>query len=518
MVRLPPSVARVHRRVVGFGVWGLLFGLAYAQSPLYTSNQNQYFLHGAARAGIGDLARDWLANTVDSVPVFSLLVEAVYHSLPAVAFYLIYIVLLGVYVFSLYMIGVEIFDLRRPPARLVFLVGLTLVHSAALRFVVTWLLGVEWDYLFDGGVAGQRLLGPVLQPSSFGVLLLLSIALFLQRRLYLAVGAAVAAATIHPTYLLSAATLTLGYMLVDWREARSLRHPALVGLSALALVAPIGAYVFRHLGPSASGVAREAQRILVEFRIPHHAVVSEWLDLTVFFKLGIIVGGLWVARRSRLAAVLAFCLAMMVGLTLVQVAARSDTLALMFPWRLSVMLVPIGTALLTAWLAIKVLGWIGTAGRKHEPWFPTVSWLLGVTLALAGIVRFTLELGQARTNPARPMMAFVAGSRLPGDVYLIPPRLQEFRLATGTPALVDFKSIPYLDVEVLEWYERVRMADWFYRDRIEYVDCGLLDRFRDEYGVTHIVLDQPLLGLTCPGLGQELYRDESYGVYRMADP
>lgn len=34
-------------------LWGIVFALAYAQSPLYTSNQNQYFLHGLAQAGYG---------------------------------------------------------------------------------------------------------------------------------------------------------------------------------------------------------------------------------------------------------------------------------------------------------------------------------------------------------------------------------------------------------------------------------------------------------------------------------
>ena len=43
----------------------LAFGLSYGRSPLYTSNQNQYFLHGAARAGIGFLREDRLANTAD---------------------------------------------------------------------------------------------------------------------------------------------------------------------------------------------------------------------------------------------------------------------------------------------------------------------------------------------------------------------------------------------------------------------------------------------------------------------
>ena len=48
----------------------------YTQTPLYASNQNTYFLHGLAGAGRGLLRADWLANTADPFPLFTLLVCA----------------------------------------------------------------------------------------------------------------------------------------------------------------------------------------------------------------------------------------------------------------------------------------------------------------------------------------------------------------------------------------------------------------------------------------------------------
>src|SRR5207245_2890450 len=42
--------------------------------------------------------------------------------------------------------------------------------------------------------------------------------------------------------------------------------------------------------------------------------------------------------------------------------------------------------------------------------------------------------------------------------------LQQFRLATGTPIYVDFKSIPYKDDEVLEWQRRLAWCTEVYRD------------------------------------------------------
>src|SRR4030067_415070 len=83
-----------------FVLWTLLFALAYAQSPLYTSNQNQYFLHGLAQAGYGNLRDDWLATTVDPTPIFSLLVNLTYRIFNTeIIFYFQYAFLFGVYLF-----------------------------------------------------------------------------------------------------------------------------------------------------------------------------------------------------------------------------------------------------------------------------------------------------------------------------------------------------------------------------------------------------------------------------------
>jgi hypothetical protein len=90
-------------------------------------------------------------------------------------------------------------------------------------------------------------------------------------------------------------------------------------------------------------------------------------------------------------------------------------------------------------------------------------------------------------------------------------------MATGMPALVDRKSIPYLDVEVVEWSERLRLVDWVYRDHPADVNCALLDQLAERYGVTHIVLDEDLLDLACPQ-SREVYRDSHYAVHELIVP
>ena len=84
--------------------------------------------------------------------------------------------------------------------------------------------------------------------------------------------------------------------------------------------------------------------------------------------------------------------------------------------------------------------------------------------------------------------------------------MQDFRLASGAPAFVDFKNHPYRDDDVLEWYRRVQLATRFYKqDQCE----QLPDWVRDE-GITHVVL--PAGQTVCPGL-EQVYQDQAYSLY-----
>lgn len=496
----------------------LAFALAYSQSPLFTSNQNQYFLHGAARAGLGHLGQDWLANTADPTPVFSWMVEWTLRLLPSAAFHLEYVILFGVYLAGQWWLADSVFRLNASARRsLLFLTLVVLLHSLALRFIQRSLLGDAWEYLWDGGVAGQRLLGPVLQPSSFGVFLLLSMGLFAQGRTAWACVAAAAAALIHPTYLLPAAILVLTYCLLLWREAHNLRRPIACGLLAMVLVAPMVVYVVTALGPTGAEEFAEAQRILVEERVPHHAVPAAWFDATALFKLALL-GLAWLAtRRTRVGRTLALAAAAGLILTFIQILSHSDTLALLFPWRISTVLVPASTGVLCGWTARRLAEDDRTARtwRRRMGTIVCVMTLLG--LSLAGAFAFHLQRMDLQAHPAAGVFAYVREHARSGEVYLIPASLQEFRLATGAPAFVDRKAIPYRDRYVLQWHERLALVNRVYREEPQEVDCGLLSMLAEQYGVTHVVLDEDILDLACPPARIE-YRDTRYAVLALPGP
>jgi len=499
---------------------GVLFALAYAQSPLYTSNQNQYFLHGLAAAGYGYLRQDWLANTADPTPLFSKLVEWTYRlSHQEAIFYGYYAILMAIYLFSLLSIAQYTFTLPQSGQGLLLTALLIVVHSAGLRFALARLVGVNWGYILEDGVADQRILGPVFQPSTFGVFLAGSIALFIRGKPYLAVGAAVLAAIVHPTYLLSAAALTSAYGLITLLEDGNLKRPIGLGLSASLMISPALYNTFVVFGSTSPEHTAQAQNILVNQRIPHHALVSWWFDATAAVKIVLVMMvlvTLFVRRppqgspRARLGMVLLFTTLTAVILTLIQVLTRSTTLALLFPWRLSIFIVPISTTVLLGFTLQKILEKPSLQGKNTRRCLLVGSIALIFMAAVSGGLRFTIDLERKATAPERGVQAFISTHKRPNDVYLIPIKMQDFRLASGAPAFIDFKSIPYKDIEVLEWYQRLRLAEQFYKTR----DCTLLEGMVADYGLTHVVWEASSAPLPCPFI-QQIYGDEHYELYRI---
>ena len=484
-----------------------LFALAYNQAPLYTSNQNQYFLHGYAQAGYGTLSEDWLANTADPTPVFSSLVALTirfFHS--EVLFFVYYALLMGVYIFSLFGIIDHVYSLRSSKLTThIFIVAIILIHSTALRFLFLRWFGGDWPYLFEGGFAGQRLLGVVFQPSTFGVFLLLSIYFYLKDRQYLAVFSAVLAATFHPTYLLSAAALTVAYMIDTLRRQRKIWPAVRVGLLALVTVSPILVYTYTRFGGASPTLTATADDILVNIRIPPHAIVSEWFNATVVVKLLFLGFGLFLVRRQRLFGLLLVPLILSIGLTIIQVIIKNNALALIFPWRLSTWLVPVSVGLIVAKLTTMVTPKVPVSSERTVRMAGFA--LIAVAVA-AGITRTFLESNESNGIPFRPLEAYIATHRQPGQIYLIPPKLDDFRLEAGVPIYVDFLAIPYQAADVVEWDYRYRMASYFYQK----ANCDLLAKISDQ-GVTQVVLPSDY-ALACPEM-MEVYEDSAYKLYRL---
>lgn len=504
---------------MGVGALGLVvFGVAYTQAPLYVANQNTYFLHGLARCGWGVLSSDWLAGTADPFPLFSAIVEITCRYLPEGAYYGYALALLGVYLFSLREIVLHHYGERRFSVfDQVYVLSFVLLHSGAFGLISREALGIKVGWLLQAGLAGQYLLGPVFQPSMFGVFLLLSIALYLRGRSALAASASGLAAAIHPSYLLSAGVLNLSYVALGGFGRKAFRKWWWPGLLSIAFLSPSIVFLVQRFGPTSLEAFRQAQAILADVRIPHHARPSVWFDGTSAFQIVVLVSGLYLLQRGKLLRVAIALAAAGAGVTLLQLITGSRSLALAFPWRVSVVLIPLSTSILLAILTSRA---IRAFNRVLERRQTVVRWglvLIASILFLSGV--FLMHKGFIQGNVTFlderevPMMAYVKSVRTPDQRYLIPIHLERFRLFTGVPIFVDWKSHPYRDVEVIEWYARIQAAERFYAETVDGRRCEMLNDLKRHDAVDHVVLpgDQKL---SCRG-AELLYRDREFAVYQL---
>lgn len=526
-----------------FLFWSLLFGLAYTQPALYYSNQNQYFLHGLANGGLGFLKDDWLANTADPTPLFSALVAFTHLYLHDSFFYIYYILVIGIYFHALLGIFEHLSGGRATALmRLSFIAFLVTLNSAILRWTSAQLFGVDYPWYFQAGVANQYVLGAGLQPSVFGVFLVLSVADFLHDRPLFAVIWSSLAAVMHSTYLLSAAFLTLAYLYLLVRDRR-IRMAMQVGACSLLLVSPVVAYNLRMFAPSSPEAFAQAQHLIAHFRIPHHSRVDRWLDGIAWAQIGWIVAAMLFVRGSRLLVILAASFVLGLVLTLVQIGTGNDTLALLFPWRVSSILVPISTVIVLARIVQRLAAWFTPVSRWYEGALQTACLALLTLSVLGGMLITYFGLGYRTSQQELPLLEHIRANKAEGDVYLLPvevpkltapkrgaaslnftppPRrtsqiqnisvdLQQFRLFTGAPIYIDFKSIPYKDSEMLEWHQRLVWNHQLYEQR-DWNNKEITDQLR-ERRITHVVTTADR-DIRCAAL-QLIYADKYYRLYRV---
>lgn len=528
------SDRRTWRDIAVLAALGVAFGVAHTQSPLYFSNQHQYFLHGDALAGVGDLQHDWLANTVDPTPVFSAGVAFTLRHLDEFVFQAVFFLLIVGYFYCLLAFGALLIPEGPKRRQTIFFLAVLLlvIHSGIARYASARWFGVDYPWFFQSGIAGQYVLGPGLQPSAFGVFLLASVVLFAYSRPALAIVLSSAACTLHPTYLLSAALLTATYLSI-LAHHRGCKWAVGYGLLALALAAPMIWYSLVNFAPTSAEQFREAQSIIADFRIPHHARITRWFDLIVGLQILWLGFALYLIRRTNHFWLLLVPTMLSAALTVLQYATDDTTLALFFPWRISVVLVPLATVIVFTRVAAVI------------PW-NLATQIIGRTAiyaaAAGGIVIMANHLAYGVDYRERPVLKYIRDSKQPGDVYLIPIRvpsnspgsrgvfsasftppptgnqqsfisvdLQRFRLFTGAAIYVDFKSIPYKDVDVLEWRRRVEQCQKWYAAK-DWGDPEMRRQLREE-GITHVVMpaNRSRLGT---GYVQE-YEDDSYRVYRV---
>lgn len=508
---------------LAFALWAALFTVIYTQSPLYRFTQNTYFLHGVAAAGIAPLGGDYVASTADPTPVFSWVVAFTVKYLRPEFFYVWSALLFGTYLLAAVGVAQQLFRCRRTPLpTLLFVTCFLAIHSIVLRAASLKLTGFDLPYVLHQGVAHQWTVSPKLAPCAFGVLFIAAIFSWIRDRPVPAALLTGTAVTFHPTYALTAAILTVAFMADAARRPGGVRRSVAFGASVFLLVLPIVAYVALRFRPAPEPVHSLAQRTLAEEIIPHHTLLRMWDWKSTTLQLVTIGFGLFAARRTRLFPILAVSTG--VALVLSALAALTDvkTLVLCFPWRISVVLVPLSTiAILATSLGYAARRW-AEPSAGHARAVRISCWLTLTALALGGVAKMSRERREIAAEPDRGVIAFARQTRRAGQVYLVPVGtsllmptvMRDFRLNAGVPIFVDMQTHPYRDDELLEWVRRVHLAQAVYYGSPEDSRNALASAVKTAK-ITHVVWETSKRS-AFPLPATELYRDRELVVLELS--
>jgi hypothetical protein len=447
----------------------------------FQSNQNTYLLH-AVGPSLSPLRHDWLLHTTDPYPIFTAVARLASGRVgfAVESFVLVLAAFTGLYLVASTLLRTAPRTLRTAVPSLA-----VLLLSAACYLLPHILLPAQSGVYPFLGFGGQYLLSipSQFQASDCGALMLLgggiavwAITSRLRRLLWVtAAGLAVATCALHPAYLAPLAIAVLGFAVADVATQRTMRRfgwYAGTGLAAVIVVVATNPVVRDSLTHDAG----DPQRYLAFERIPHHTLASHWsLDDAFLAAVVLAAGGLTVrlTRTWWAVIVLTVCLIMAVGTALTVEVTRNVTLAMMFPWRISVFLVPVATLTVIVWLLRLIAERIG---HVMEVLFIAAACLMPVCLGVSTYLTLTAP------DPASEQAVRALRAAGPVGVGLIPPELANLRLNTPAAVYVDWKSHPYASADLAEWQRRIAVV------KAAETDDGLFCRLVQQEKIAWVLL------------------------------
>jgi hypothetical protein len=254
---------------------------------------------------------------------------------------------------------------------------------------------------------------------------------------------------------------------------------SVVGLVVTGICALSAVLLTNPMARSAGRSTSPAQSFLAFDRIPHHTLISHWEFVATLLTFVVVLVGAMLSTRllnSRwLAAILIWQLGLSLAAALAVELTRSPQLAMLFPWRITVVMVPLAAVFISVYA-------VDLVARRME--WRRVLYLacaIAAVLVTFGVIR---SVGSLRERPSA-LVAALRSVELSG-IGLVPLAAEDVRLNTQLAIFVDWKSHPYAPEELTEWVRRVSLV------RKTESDPAALCKLLATESISWIVADSPL--------------------------
>ena len=446
-----------NKKIILFGIFFAIFSASY--NFYFVSNQNTYLLHAYLLSNPDVLNNDWLSNTIDGTPVFSIFTSYLFSFGDALVinFNKLFEVVFYVYLFKL-------IQRNYPTKNQIELALIILIICFASNFLPILL-----------GLKGQYLLGDIYQPSIFGVFLLSSLYYYLEKQYIKSYVFLLIATIFHPSLLLTSVTLGIIFLLFlkNYKQRLIFLFAGIIGFIPLILYIYFNIYVSEY--------SSSASNILVNFRIPHHADLSNFIlsDVVRIILWSIVIYACKddFLRKVLLAAFVFVCFYLVLANVI-----DSNSFLLLFPMRLSQLILPIAITV----GSIEIFYYLKNFTYRI---ISERAIILCCKLAVSILVILNSALVYKKMN--NDLFYNLSSFTSQEDVWLIPPDSQDIRLNLKQPVFIDRKSHPVNHKEITEWKTRLDYASEFYLSSSESVQQNALNKIKNISNISYVLTENP---------------------------
>jgi len=447
-----------NKKIILFGIFFAIFSASY--NFYFYSNQNTYLLHAYLLSNPDVLNNDWLSNTIDGTPVFSIFTSYLFSFGDALAmnFNKIFEVIFYVYLFKL-------IQRSYPTKNQIELALIILIICFAANFLPILM-----------GLKGQYILGSIYQPSIFGVFLLPSLYYYLENQYIKSYIFLLIATIFHPSLLLTSATLGIIFLLFlkNYKQQLIFLSAGIIGFIPLIL------YVYFNI--YASEYSSSASNILVNFRIPHHADLSNFNYYLDRERLILWVIAIFACKDNFLKKILLAAFVFICFYLVLANVIDSNSFLLLFPMRLSQLILPIAITVVSIEIFYCLKNFIDRIISERAI-------ILCCKLAVSILVILNSALIYKKMN--NDLFYNLSSFTSQEDVWLIPTRSENIRFNLKQPVFIDYKNHPINHKDITEWKTRLDYASEFYLSSSKSEQQNALNKIKNISNIDYVLTENP---------------------------
>ena len=463
--------------IILYLILSILFAFTVQQLPFFKGN-SLHLLHAIKDFDTNKLQDDWIANQTNHLPVFTYFNNIILQFFPVNILHIVHFSLLVICSFFIFLICKNEFqNLNRISLSIIWFSLFILIYH---------------EHSFFGGLAGQDIINEGYQPASFGVLFYCGIYLYLIRKYFYAVLLICLSASFHPSYVIHSGFLLLGFFIYFfWIREYKLLFKVLI--TYIILIFPITIYIILNFLLIDKGLSLEGKLILLE-RIPHHALIDNWFSYKDVISILVYIISLFLVQKSKKIFLPLIVFGFLsISLSIIQFLIQDQSLALTFPWRASVFLIPLSSMIIISFLINNFLS------KKIN------LNIFGVLLFLV-IFSFFFVKNHFLKNDNQNFYTKLELTKEISKNYnliqriLIPIDLSYIRMNTGLPIFIDWKHHAFKYDELIIWKKRVNLANQFYETNDFDKQKIILDDINQIEKISHILINRNQLKKDCDNL------------------